>query len=121
MIELLSDQTSCHAVYEGGYCPAGLTFEERTRLLHESPEEFRHLVDISLHRHFEVIKKLVARGTYFFDYGNSFMKAIYDAGVKEISYNGVDEKTDLSGRVMSKILWDPNSLITATVRSGGSA
>lgn len=29
-IELLSDQTSCHAVYEGGYCPAGLTFEERT-------------------------------------------------------------------------------------------
>ena len=92
LIELLSDQTSCHAVYEGGYCPAGLTFEERTRLLHESPEEFRHLVDISLHRHFEVIKKLVARGTYFFDYGNSFMKAIYDAGVKEISYNGIDEK-----------------------------
>ena len=92
LIELLSDQTSCHAVYEGGYCPAGLTFEERTRLLHESPEQFRHLVDISLHRHFEVIKKLVARGTYFFDYGNSFMKAIYDAGVKEISRNGVDEK-----------------------------
>ena len=92
LIELLSDQTSCHAVYEGGYCPAGLTFEERTRLLHESPEQFRHLVDISPRRHFEVIKKLVARGTYFFDYGNSFMKAIYDAGVKEISYNGVDEK-----------------------------
>ena len=92
LIELLSDQTSCHAVYEGGYCPAGLTFEERTRLLHESPEQFRHLVDISLRRHFEVIKKLVARGTYFFDYGNSFMKAMYDAGVKEISRNGVDEK-----------------------------
>ena len=91
-IELLSDQTSCHAVYEGGYCPVGLTFEERTRLLHESPEQFRRLVDVSLHRHFEVIKKLVARGTYFFDYGNSFMKAIYDAGVKEISRNGVDEK-----------------------------
>lgn len=91
-IELLSDQTSCHAVYEGGYCPAGLTFEERTQLLHESPEQFRCLVDISLHRHFEVIKKLVARGTYFFDYGNSFMKAIYDVGVKEISRNGVDEK-----------------------------
>ncbi len=91
-IELLSDQTSCHAVYEGGYCPAGLTFEERTQLLHESPGQFRCLVDISLHRHFEVIKKLVARGTYFFDYGNSFMKAIYDAGVKEISRNGVDEK-----------------------------
>ena len=91
-IELLSDQTSCHAVYEGGYCPVGLTFEERTRLLHESPDQFRRLADASLRRHFEVIRKLVACGTYFFDYGNSFMKAIYDAGVKEISRNGVDEK-----------------------------
>ncbi len=91
-IELLSDQTSCHAVYEGGYCPVGVTFEERTRLLHENPERFHRLVDLSLHRHFEVIKKLVARGTYFFDYGNSFMKAIYDAGVEEISRNGTDEK-----------------------------
>ena len=91
-IDLLSDQTSCHAVYEGGYCPAGVTFEDRTRLLHESPEMFCRLVNESLHRHFAVIKKLVSRGTYFFDYGNSFMKAIYDAGVKEISRNGVDEK-----------------------------
>ena len=91
-IELLSDQTSCHAVYEGGYCPAGLTFEDRTRMLHESPEKFRLLVNQALRRHFEVIKKLVARGTYFFDYGNSFMKAIYDAGIREISRNGTDEK-----------------------------
>ena len=92
LIELLSDQTSCHAVYEGGYCPVGSSFEERTRMLREEPEAFRELVDKSLRRHFEVIRKLVARGSYFFDYGNSFMKAIYDAGVKEISRNGVDEK-----------------------------
>ena len=92
LIELLSDQTSCHAVYEGGYCPVGISFEERTRMLREEPEAFRKLVDQSLRRHFEVIRKLVARGSYFFDYGNSFMKAIYDAGVKEISRNGVDEK-----------------------------
>lgn len=91
-IELLSDQTSCHAVYEGGYCPVGLSFEERTELLHNDPEKFRELVDESLRRHYEAIKALVARGTYFFDYGNSFMKAVYDAGVKEISKNGVDEK-----------------------------
>jgi urocanate hydratase len=91
-IELLSDQTSCHAVYEGGYCPVGISFEERTRLLHESPDEFCNLVNKSLRRHFDVIKKLVSKGTYFFDYGNSFMKAIYDAGVKEISKNGIDEK-----------------------------
>lgn len=91
-IELLSDQTSCHAVYEGGYCPAGISFEERTRLLHDNPDEFCKKVDESLKRHYEAIKALVERGTYFFDYGNSFMKAIYDAGVKEISKNGVDEK-----------------------------
>ncbi|MBR4885938.1 MAG: urocanate hydratase [Muribaculaceae bacterium] len=91
-VELLSDQTSCHAVYEGGYCPAGITFEERTQLLSNDIEKFKALVDESLKRHFEAIKALVARGTYFFDYGNSFMKAIYDAGVKEISRNGIDEK-----------------------------
>ena len=91
-IDLLSDQTSCHAVYEGGYCPAGISFAERTELLSRDPDKFCSLVDASLRRHFEVIRKLVARGTYFFDYGNSFMKAIYDAGVTEISRNGVDEK-----------------------------
>lgn len=91
-IPLLSDQTSCHAVYDGGYCPTGISFEERTRLLKEDRQTFRRLVDESLRRHYEVIKKLVAQGTYFFDYGNSFMKAIYDAGVKEISKNGYDEK-----------------------------
>lgn len=91
-IELLSDQTSCHAVYEGGYCPVGLSFDERTQMLQDAPEEFNQLVDKTLQRHFKVIKELVARGTYFFDYGNSFMKAIYDAGVKEISKNGEDEK-----------------------------
>lgn len=91
-IDLLSDQTSCHAVDEGGYCPAGISFEERTRLLSEDQETFCALVDRSLRRHYEVIKRLVEGGAYFFDYGNSFLKAIYDAGVKDISRNGIDEK-----------------------------
>ena len=91
-IELLSDQTSCHAVYEGGYCPQGISFEARTELLKTDREKFSQLVDKSLVRHFELIKILVERGTYFFDYGNSFMKAVYDAGAKEIAKNGVDEK-----------------------------
>ena len=91
-IDLLSDQTSCHEPYSGGYCPAGISFEERTRLLHDERGQFRELVDLSLQRHYRVIARLTERGTYFFDYGNSFMKAVYDAGVKEISRNGVDEK-----------------------------
>jgi len=89
-IPLLSDQTSCHAAYEGGYCPVGLSFEERTRMLKENPKEFRRRVDESLRKHYELIKTLVDRGTYFFDYGNSFMSAVFEAGVKEIAKNGKD-------------------------------
>lgn len=91
-IDLLSDQTSCHAAYEGGYCPAGLDFEQRTHLLKNDVQSFKDKVNESLHRHFRAIKSLTERGTYFFDYGNSFMKAVYDAGVKEITRNGKDEK-----------------------------
>ncbi|SHJ89451.1 urocanate hydratase [Tepidibacter formicigenes] len=91
-IDLLSDQTSCHAVYDGGYCPQGLTFEERTNLLGKDKSKFKELVDNTLRHHFELIKELTKKGTYFFDYGNSFMKAVYDAGVKEIAKNGVDER-----------------------------
>ena len=90
--DLLSDQTSCHAVYDGGYCPVGISFEERTRLLAEDREKFNELVNKTLRRHYEVIKKLTSRGVYFFDYGNSFLKSIYDIGVKEISKNGRDDK-----------------------------
>ena len=91
-VDLLSDQTSCHNVYDGGYCPAGISFEERTRLLAEDKETFAKLVDQTLERHFKAIKTLTNNGTYFFDYGNAFMKAVYDSGIKEISKNGFDDK-----------------------------
>ncbi|MBS4030131.1 MAG: urocanate hydratase [Clostridiales bacterium] len=91
-IDLLTDQTSCHAVYEGGYCPHGLTFEERTKMLRSDRNRFNKLVDVSLKRHFELIQVLVERGTYFFDYGNAFLKAVFDAGVREVSKNSIDEK-----------------------------
>lgn len=91
-IDLLSDQTSCHAVYDGGYCPAGITFEERTRLLAEDREKFNELVKATLRRHYQVIKNLTSKGVYFFDYGNSFLKSLYDIGIKEISKNGRDDK-----------------------------
>lgn len=90
-IELLSDQTSCHAAYDGGYCPQGLTFDERTKMLFEDKEQFIKEVNKSLVHHFELIRELVNRGTYFFDYGNSFMKAVFDAGAKDIAKNGIDE------------------------------
>jgi urocanate hydratase len=89
-IDLLTDQTSCHAAYEGGYCPQGISFEQRTELLKSGPAGFKEMVDTTLRRHYELIKTLADRGTYFFDYGNSFLKAVYDAGVSEICKNGKD-------------------------------
>lgn len=91
-IDLLSDQTSCHNVYNGGYCPVGMSFEERTELLAKDRDEFCKQVDLTLKRHYDAIKALAEKGSYFFDYGNSFMKAMYDSGIKEISKNGVDDK-----------------------------
>ena len=87
-IPLLSDQTSCHAPYDGGYCPQGLTFAERTELLSKDPAEYRRMVDATLRKHFELIRALSDRGTFFFDYGNSFLRAIFDAGVKGVCKNG---------------------------------
>ena len=89
-IELLSDQTSCHVPYDGGYCPQGLTFEERTEMLANDKERFCELVDQTLVKHYHLIKTLVERGSYFFDDGNSFMRAVFDAGAKDIAKNGVD-------------------------------
>jgi urocanate hydratase len=91
-IDLLSDQTSCHDVYNGGYCPVGISFEERTRLLKEDETTFRILVNATLKRHYEAIKKLIDQGTYFFDYGNAFLKSLYDSGITEISKNGMDDQ-----------------------------
>jgi len=102
-IDLLSDQTSCHAVYDGGYCPCGLTFEERTELLKNDKSLFMTKVNDSLKRHYEVIGKLVSQGTYFFDYGNSFLKAIYDAGVKEVCKN---KENDLDGFIYPSYVED---------------
>ncbi len=90
-IHLLSDQTSCHVPYDGGYCPYQLTFDERTTMLAEDKEKFCQLVDESLKKHYALVKELTAQGSYFFDYGNAFMKAVYDAGIQEIAKNGIDE------------------------------
>ena len=84
-VDLLSDQTSCHEAYSGGYNPVGYTFAEARELLKNDPAKFRDEVDKTLEKHYKNIKDLVDSGAYFFDYGNSFMKAVYDAGVKEIA------------------------------------
>lgn len=92
-IELGSDQTSCHAVYDGGYTPQGLTYEkamgsgETKGLKDEDPAKFRDMVDRSLVKQYELLKVLSEKGMFFWDYGNSFMKAVYDAGAVDIALN----------------------------------
>ena len=102
-VDLMSDQTSCHVPYDGGYCPQGLTFEQRTKMLAEDRDGFRELVNKSLRHHYEMIQKFVHKGTYFFDYGNSFLKAVYDAGETSICKNGKD---DLEGFVLPSYVED---------------
>ncbi|MGC9367102.1 MAG: urocanate hydratase [bacterium] len=88
--ELLSDQTSCHAVYEGGYTPAGVSFDEGREILRNDPSKFRQLVDNSLKRHFQALVHLTEKGSHFWDYGNSFMASVFEAGESEIAKNKQD-------------------------------
>ena len=89
-VELASDQTSCHAVYEGGYTPFQISFKEGRELIKKNNERFRTLIDDSLREQYNLIKIMTKRGTYFWDYGNSFLKAVYDAGNKEVAKNHLD-------------------------------
>lgn len=102
-ISLLSDQTSCHAVYDGGYCPQGMTFEERTELLATNKTRFIEAVNQTLKKHIALIETLVKRGSYFFDYGNSFLKACFDAGCSHICKNG---KNDYDGFIYPSYVED---------------
>lgn len=102
-VDLMSDQTSCHMAHDGGYCPQGLSFEQRTEMLDKDPEQFAELVDKTLRHHYEMICKFHEQGTYFFDYGNAFLKSVYDAGVVSICKNG---ENDLDGFVFPSYVED---------------
>ncbi len=79
-IELGSDQTSLHNIDDMGYCPVGYTFEEAAALLNTDKSRFMEEVKASLRRHVVAINQLAAKGMYFWDYGNAFLKEAGDAG-----------------------------------------
>lgn len=87
-IDILTDQTSCHVAFDGGYCPQGITFEERNKIMAENPEKFVEMVKQTLRKHHELIEILRERGTYFFDYGNSLTSTMYEIGIKDVCING---------------------------------
>ncbi len=87
-IDILTDQTSCHVAFDGGYCPQGLTFSQRTKMLAEDKSGFEELVKKSIYKQYELIEILRNRGTYFFDYGNSLTSTMYQIGIKDVCVNG---------------------------------
>lgn len=89
-IELGSDQTSLHNPWAGGYYPVGLRFEEANEMMANDPEQFKTKVQESLRRQAAAINKHVAKGTYFFDYGNAFLLEASRAGAEVMAENGID-------------------------------
>jgi len=89
-IELGSDQTSLHNPWAGGYYPVGISFEESNKMMAEKPDLFKEKVQESLRRHAASINQHVAKGTYFFDYGNAFLLEASRAGADVMADNGID-------------------------------
>ncbi len=85
---LMSDQTSLHNPWLGGYIPVGYTLEEGLILIRDNPERFKELVQESLIRHVSAINKLTERGTKFWDYGNAFLLESSRAGAEILSDDG---------------------------------
>jgi urocanate hydratase len=91
-IDLGSDQTSLHNPWDGGYYPAGQSFEESNKMMRENPALFKEKVQETLRRHANAVNKHTAKGTYFFDYGNAFLLEASRAGADVMAEDGVTFK-----------------------------
>ncbi|XP_022100450.1 urocanate hydratase-like isoform X2 [Acanthaster planci] len=80
LVDLGSDQTSCHNPFNGGYYPTQVSFDEANDIMTTDPVRFKNLVQESLRRQIAAINKLADRGMYFFDYGNAFLLEASRAG-----------------------------------------
>lgn len=78
-IHLCSDQTSLHNIDDLGYCPVGYSFAEAEKLMLSDRTKFNAAIKHTLHRHVDAVNILTERGTYFWDYGNAFLKEAGDA------------------------------------------
>ncbi|WP_223170277.1 urocanate hydratase [Maribacter aquimaris] len=89
-IHIGSDQTSLHNPWSGGYYPVGLSFEASNEMMATDPNTFKVEVQKSLRRQVDAINKHVAKGTYFFDYGNAFLLEASRAGADVMAENRID-------------------------------
>ncbi len=87
-VDLGSDQTSLHNPWAGGYYPVDVSYEASNKMMAEEPARFRECVQESLRRQVDAINKLTARGMYFFDYGNPFLREASRAGAAVMGEGG---------------------------------
>ncbi|MBN8701817.1 MAG: urocanate hydratase [Bacteroidetes bacterium] len=87
-VDLGSDQSSLHNPFAGGYYPVGISLEDAQKMMAKDPQKFKQEVHKTLIRHVTAINKLVAKGMYFFDYGNAFMLEASRAGSDILKPNG---------------------------------
>ena len=87
-IDLLSDQTSLHNPWQGGYYPVTISFDEGKIMMSENPSQFKEEVQETLRRHASAVNKLVENGTYFWDYGNAFLLEASRAGADVMNADG---------------------------------
>lgn len=87
-VDMGSDQTSLHNPWAGGYYPAGMSIEKANEMMVNNPERFKERVQESLRRQVKVIKSLVSKGMYFWDYGNAFLLEAGRAGADVFNSDG---------------------------------
>lgn len=87
LVDLGSDQTSCHNPFSGGYYPVQLSFIEANQKLCSDPKTFRQLVHESLRRQVSAVNKLSDKGMFFWDYGNAFLLEAQRAGA-DVQHKG---------------------------------
>nr|XP_045375070.1 urocanate hydratase [Camelus bactrianus] len=90
LVDLGSDQTSCHNPFNGGYYPVQLGFAEAQSLMASDPAAFKCLVQESLRRHVSAINRLAKENFFFWDYGNAFLLEAQRAGA-DVGKAGADK------------------------------
>jgi len=100
LVELGSDQTSCHNPYSGGYYPVDLSYQQSQELLARDGKQFKELIQQSLRRHIEAINYLSDKGLFFWDYGNAFLLEAQRAGA---DVSAKDDPTGLKFRYPSYV------------------
>jgi len=96
LVDLGSDQTSCHDPFGGGYYPVQLGYDEAKTMIAEDPDKFKALVQESLRRQVAAINSLADVGLHFWDYGNAFLLEARRAGADVTKKNADGQQDDNS-------------------------